>query len=181
MKSDLVRYLQATTTMIRQHIKTQRIGNYVCLEHFVMKNGRFWKPNADALPEDVRPGPTGQCFRNAANLALDHRNKYIYVEGYATSLIPVMHAWCVHWQTGEVIDPTWTGEFNTLRPVAREYYGIAINTNYLCEMLLNRERYGIIDAWELRWPMLTAPEREWRHPVNDLNRRSKIPKPVTQS
>lgn len=55
------------------------------------------------------------CFRNAALYALDNRLRY--VEGYATYIIPVHHAWCVD-ALGRVCEVTW-------KTLGSDYFGVA--------------------------------------------------------
>lgn len=165
MKSYIREYLKAEVKLMRKaHHGKAFMGGWYTTGHFILKNGRLWPNIVAPLPEGVEHGRMKECFRNAANLALGfYRNEYIYCEGYAISIIPVMHAWCVDLQ-GNVIDPTW----NNGTAVGSEYYGIAIKAMYLQERLVKQKHYGLIDAWVERWPMLTDKPDDWRHPVNDL-------------
>lgn len=54
------------------------------------------------------------CFRNAAMFAILHRLPY--VEGYATHMIPVHHAWCLD-HDGRVIEVTW-------KTFGSDYFGV---------------------------------------------------------
>lgn len=55
-----------------------------------------------------------ECFFNAQKLALFAPTEFRYVEGYACGHvgIPVLHGWCVHAQTGAVVDPTFRLDFS---------------------------------------------------------------------
>lgn len=164
-KSYIKDFLKAELFMMRRYAKGHaKLNGWYSTGHFVLKNGRVWREIAAKIPQDVEIGRKGECFRNAANLALGwYRNEYIYCEGYAISVIPMPHAWCVDLQ-GNVIDNTW----NNGAAKGSEYYGIAIKAMYLQERLLAQKHFGLIDAWEARWPMLHDDPKEWRHPINDI-------------
>lgn len=136
--------------------KPTGIGGYLCLYDFVLRQGREWTyaPKPRAIPW----GKMGLCFMNAAHLAMSRRD-LIYCEGYASGLIPTPHAWVVT-KEGVVIDNTW-------RDRCESYYGIAIKRSYLRRSLLNYHRYGLIDQWEKKWPLLRDHPRLWRHPIMD--------------
>jgi hypothetical protein len=156
-------FLKAEVKMLRRSKTAGRWNGWRSTDEFVLKHGRNWPINGHELPEDVEIGKLGQCFRNATLLALGfHRNEYIYCEGYALNIIPMAHAWCVDGTTGRVIDPTWGQDTTT------DYFGLAFNVMYLQEHLLEHRTYGLIDAWEARWPLLTAKIEDWRHPINDF-------------
>ena len=122
---------------------------YSCIEDFILKNGRSFKPMP--LPKKVKRGKMKQCFKNAADLALDSsltpgHIELVYVEGYALNIIPVHHAWCVD-REGNVYDNTWPDG-------GKEYYGVMFTTSFLADRLLKSKTYGLIDQWELDWPLL---------------------------
>lgn len=85
-----------------------------------------YKGPADLLVREGRwfcVGPASQlisggtpkaCFANAASYAL--RNRLRYVEGYATAIIPVHHAWCSD-NHGNVHEVTWPD-------IGHAYFGI---------------------------------------------------------
>lgn len=159
-RSAILQFLSAEIKMMRRNGCANRLNGWYSTGHFIKTHGRLWKPCPE-LPKSVRPGTAKQCFKDAALLAM-RRPDLIYCEGYGLSIFPVLHAWCVD-QSGKVVDPTWTG--NGI--YAREYFGVAILTDYLTEALLQQKHYCLIDAWEQRWPMLTAPVASWRHPIMD--------------
>lgn len=130
------------------------------------EHGRNWKPAP--LPKDVRSGIKQGCFHNCATLALRWQ-RFIYCEGYACGVIPVLHAWLLDAQ-GNVIDPTWTGGRNMAEP-GIDYFGVAIKTKYLIERtaMLQRGPFvaSILDDWINDYPILSAPIDDWKHPINN--------------
>ncbi len=103
----------------------------------VLDNGRFFKPKE--TPEGVKQGPMKQCFKNAAQLAMENRD-YVYVEGFATVKelpgYPIAHAWVVD-KDGNVIDNTWTTPGNS-------YFGIPFETDFLLETVTDTGYWGLI-------------------------------------
>lgn len=66
-------------------------------------------------------GPIKECFTNAWHAAMD--NGWLYVEGYANSIIPVAHAWCID-DEGVVVETTW-------EQAGSEYYGVALDPRWV--------------------------------------------------
>lgn len=91
---------------------------------FLLQHGREFGDRSP-LPKGVRQGPPKYCYANAGALALDKRRKgrYVYCEGFATNIIPTMHAWCYDRETGLIVDPTWErGE---------QYIGLPFRADYV--------------------------------------------------
>lgn len=166
--SGIETYLRMVKAVADQGEKRTR-GGYSCAEDFVIKRGR--PMNATVNPVACGGLRTrGECFRNAATLALSPRSRLIYCEGFAhTGLIPTLHAWVMTFD-GRTIDPTWGLE-------GIEYYGVAIRRDYLSKIVNRSEFWGsLIDCWKLRWPMLDAHPRDWRHEIMD-----KLPSPEAEA
>lgn len=100
-------------------------------------HGRFFTPAE--RPDDVAPATPKMCFQNAFQLAMS-RPDLTYVEGFALSVVPLHHAWCVT-DDGVVVDPTWTGG-NGLDPGAA-YYGVPLTRDALVREALRSGRYGV--------------------------------------
>jgi hypothetical protein len=81
--------------------------------------------------------------------------KWVYIEGFAipaTGGLAVLHAWVTNPEHPVVAyDPTWgTG---------REYFGIPFRLDYVLGMHEKTGRPGILDVWELGWPLLRGEDR----------------------
>ena len=124
---------------------------YSSIFDFVSKNGREYKAKAAATMTRNR------CFENAYKLA--KARGWIYVEGYARPAagLPVLHAWVVDPETGEALDPTWTHAENA------EYFGCAFPIWYVERIIFERKYYGVIDAMEIGYPLLTGRDK---YPIN---------------
>lgn len=117
------------------------------------------------LPKGARRGKMGNCYCNATRLA--DRYDLIYCEGYAVSVnvpyLPLLHGWCLHPETLEVIDPTWKD--------GSGYYGVAYTHGWVRKVALDTLVFGIIDNWQghddLRGQMMSGKITPdvWKHPV----------------
>lgn len=156
-------FLASEVRMLSMMQSPPHIGGYRSMGDFVLQNGVAFEPAP--CPKDVRPGELKQCFKNAADLVIHNPSRFIYCEGYAAGVIPVHHAWVfdVCGSFGALVDNTW------LRNMAgTDYFGIAINYEYLSDTLLSTERYcSLIDRWSDGWPILTDDPKLWRHPIMD--------------
>lgn len=85
--------------------------------------------------------PKKQCFQNAAELAFQHPEDLLYVEGYAFADIeihmPLAHAW-LETREGFVVDPTWQK--------GSGYFGIPFSAERLAGYLAESEQYGILQS-----------------------------------
>ena len=125
---------------------------YLCCQDFVLQNGtEFSSP--EPFPNLMEPK---QCFCNAATLMLINEQRYVYCEGYATSIIPVDHAWVLDTWTDEIVDPTWAEP-------GIEYFGIAFNTQYVRRRLCKNEVYGLIDTYWDNFELLRDTTTEWKY------------------
>ena len=146
-KTGLMEYLEAVTKMFPKEAKREG-REYSSVEEFVLKHGKFYTPKE--LPKNVLEGKVKDCYMNAWHLATE-RKDLTYVEGYAASVIPVMHAWCVDKQ-GNVIDPTWgTG---------KAYYGVPFTTDYIMKTAMRRKYFGILDNYQEGYPLLKERPKE---------------------
>jgi hypothetical protein len=153
-------FLHATVTLISRNNIHVRGSKYSCLDEFILEHGRAFHNVVSFKDYKLRQGIPKECYRNAA-LVAQRRDDLIYCEGYATSVIPVMHAWLVDKQ-GNVIDNTWEGGRYDDGKYPRAYFGIPIKRTYLVRSLCNRKIYGVIDNWENEWPILKDDPSLWK-------------------
>lgn len=158
---DIEAMLRAEAELVRR-MRHNRFG-YHGLADFVLKNGAYMPTPEGKLPTGIRRGKVGYCFENAGRLAA-FNDRYIYCEGFALCVFPMLHAWIVDSETGQVLDPTWQGR-RGLTTVT--YYGIAVNTPWLLSQVYANEHWGLIDLPHERWPMLRESPDKWRHPITD--------------
>jgi hypothetical protein len=105
------------------------------------------------------------CFDNAGRIARSHPELH-YAEGWFTTHdgFRIHHAWLVN-EAGVVRDPTLTGDD---QPV--DYFGIVFTTEYLCQVCVAANGFGIFQ-W-LHNPMWKMTDAELRQRYSaDLRRR----------
>lgn len=124
---------------------------YHSIDELLLDKAKFFTPPQESLD---KLGEPKLCFMNAYQYMLSH-DDIIYVEGYANRVIPLMHAWCVD-KTGVVLETTW-------EEPGEAYFGVAINREYVFDIVLKARRYGVLDAWDLKWPILADPPEKWLH------------------
>jgi hypothetical protein len=109
-----------------------------------------------------RLGIPKACYYNAYHLAR-RRARLRYVEGFALSVIPMEHAWCVDEQ-GRIVDPTWGEDFNLIegkRPV--DYFGMAFDLDLVRRIRkLTKQLSMLWEFWHWRevYPILKAEMEE---------------------
>ncbi len=103
---------------------------YRSYEGLVLAEGRYW---IEARVENH--GPYKECYNNAFYAAT--KNNWQYVEGYATSIIPVGHAWCL--DGDDIVETTWDTPGD-------EYWGIVFPLDYVSEITLETGRWGILGS-----------------------------------
>lgn len=137
------------------------VNGYKTLADFLLKHAQDFEPQP--LPKHFRPMKIGNCYMNAAMLAMGSHaeHRLTYCEGYALNVFPVQHAWCID-PSGKVIDPTWAPRRGRRIRQGSEYFGIPIKQSYLMRRLSEQRCYGLIDRWEDGWPMLQDKPEAWR-------------------
>jgi len=134
MKIDAAHDKQAREQGLREFLEWTAKVMPVGLLALIHERGRSF--TSAALPADVERGEAKQCFRNAFQLAMS-RDDLIYVEGYASSIIPVLHAWCVTTR-GVVVDPTWKDAEECA------YYGIPLRRDFAQRLTFRNQFYGLL-------------------------------------
>lgn len=130
--AELVEYLETVSSALKIYEHPDR--QFRCYEELMLAHGRLM-PQAP-LPPDIERGKPKECFSNCQDLVLTDPS-LTYVEGYATFEtlpIAVPHAWALT-DEGSVVDSTWTQE-------NRHYFGIAINQDWLLDLLGDRISRG---------------------------------------
>lgn len=123
---------------LQSQCNRQKVSTY----GFIMQHGREWPTTSKSFP---RWGEFKECFKNALEAAMLH--DLVYCEGYAFSVIPTLHAWCIDPKTKTVIDPTW--EKGT------QYFGVPFRTKYVLEFTDRHMVYdSIVENYRDKWPLL---------------------------
>lgn len=110
------------------------------LSRYLSEHGKEW--DAAPLPDGVKPGKLGECYKNATMLLMD-RDDVDYVEGvaYRSSIgkeFGFMHAWVVD-RGGKVIDNTWPGD--TSKNV---YFGVKYPRDKYLAHIIKTKVYGVL-------------------------------------
>ena len=105
------------------------------------------------LPRGWWPGEPQACYANSLQAAI--ARKWVYVEGFAIpkpGSLAVLHAWVTNpYNSGVAYDPTWRA--------GREYFGIPFRLEYVLRMCERTGHPGVLDIWELGWPLLRGDDR----------------------
>jgi hypothetical protein len=140
-------YIKAEVAMIRSHTHIPDINGYCSMGDFILRNGRVFHPGDICWALGKQ-----NCFQHAAVAAMEERS-LTYCEGYAISIIPVLHAWLLG-PDGKVIETTW-------KEMGHAYYGIPFRTDYVRSQIKLNKHYSMIDQWEKDWPTINAPKETW--------------------
>lgn len=134
-----------------RHNETAKVNPY----RWLLDNGRRfdWSP----LPPRMRRRAPKACFWNSLQLAERGRGRFAYIEGFATAMLPVHHAWCFDRETGRIVDATWVE--------GSGYVGVPVRTAYV-RARLNRGASALLD-WLRDFPVEAGavPRGEWEEPL----------------
>jgi len=153
-ESQLTWYLESMSELMKKcNQRNSRAPDFKGhgLEAFVLEYGRPMKHEVYDPEKWGVIGENKECYANAARLAMRHDKYLIYCEGYAASIIPCLHAWCIERASGVVVDPTWK-EGITNEPVLHaDYYGISMQPGFMARVMLQSKTYGVLEgvAWEI--------------------------------
>ena len=136
---------------------------FTTIRELVARHGRAYT---------IRPLPRGwwsrepqACYANALHAAI--AGKWVYVEGFAIpkpGSLAVLHAWVTNpHNSGVAYDPTWRA--------GREYFGIPFRLEYVLRMCKRTGHPGVLDIWELGWPLLRGDD-----PIEDVMWKSDRPR-----
>ncbi len=123
---------------------------------WVLDNGRDFE--FSPLPKGVRRKRPKFCYSNSMRLAGKDRDRYVYVEGFASTPLAsgLPHAWCFDRKTRLVVDLTLQ--------VAIDYVGVPIRYSYAWKVCERNRLFGnVIDDWDAGCPLVTGavPREEW--------------------
>lgn len=156
MVTGLKGYLTSMVEMVRQmRSKGAWDYPYVCVEDFILTNGRhFFNISDDAGFIKRHKGKAKGCFANVQRHLTMNANAgdLLYTEGYAIAdkvPIPLYHAWLTRKNTLEVIDLTWEKGI--------EYFGVIFPTTLVLNNILEQESYAsLVDDWQNDFPFITG-------------------------
>ena len=127
--SNVRQYLEQISSMTKD-------SNFKSLESFILEKGESFDSEKYPAKYQSWRGKMKDCFKNAFWLAIENED-LTYVEGYALSIIPVLHAWCVDKQN-RVIDPTWPDQENC------QYYGVKFEKEFVRKFITKSKIYGLL-------------------------------------
>jgi len=132
---------------------------YTTPEAYVLAKGQLWHRQGWTLPDRVKLMTPKHCFDNAYRLAT-RRKGLRYVEGYyATSILPLPHAWCVD-ADGRVIDPTWRRlDQPPYDADVPSYFGVVFPLEVVQAARTGSDNCSVLQDWEHGYPVLRR-ERE---------------------
>jgi hypothetical protein len=102
---------------------------YPSYESLVLKYGTLYTGGRLEVSGRIK-----ECYINAYYAARD--NGWTYVEGYASSIIPVGHAWCLDGD-GVVVETTWP-------EVGSEYYGVPLRPEWVLAQAMKTKHWGVL-------------------------------------
>lgn len=146
LEQEVRNYLKGMKEFLSNTNLGQAKLRYICQEDFILQNGRFYK--ATPRPLHTKQMTMKGCYANAYHLTVTNSNlQYCEGIGQGKGLFPMCHAWCIT-ESGQVIDPTWKK--------ADWYFGVTFPIEYVEHILFQKETYGVLDSFELKWPLLTG-------------------------
>lgn len=155
-------------TIIEEYLKALSKFNqgknwpYQNLYDFLIKEGQQFTKIHDFRETGYERGEAKNCYGNSYQIAVMDNN-INYCEGIAVAHnvpLPMAHAWNYIPGLG-VVDSTWKNGV--------EYFGVVIPKWYLTQLVLNSSRYGVLDAWDLGWPLLSG-KHKWPLTMTQVNK-----------
>jgi hypothetical protein len=173
--TDIERWLTNTTAM-KATLPVPAGTIYRGMDDFILRHGRLYTPQeltpaerkiVTAAARRTKPFKIKECFYNAQKmLRADETDTLVYVEGYATSIIPIHHGWLtindkvIDFTMRERVDgktverrPYGAGIFGAWK-ADREYFGVPIPKERMLAFTADGMGASIIDDWQNGWPLL---------------------------
>lgn len=120
---------------------------YSSTEQWLLDHGQFWTPSLKTTPMRAN-----RCFDNAFDRAWktqrrrNTNDRFRYVEGWALTVIPVHHAWCIDGQD-RVVELTW-------RHPGLAYFGAVFTIEEVQARRHVGREVSLLDDWERDYPLL---------------------------
>lgn len=149
METPTYNYLKLIASMKIKYPSKKFEWEYHGQEDLILREGKQYE--YAKKPKGVRYGPWKYCFRTSYYLAESNPQRYTYCEGFATSIIPTLHAWCIDRETGKVVDTTWRHDHVSSE---RGYIGIEFPLSVVRGFMFASGQHGMIDTWSIGWPMM---------------------------
>jgi hypothetical protein len=140
-QEELVNYLTLITEARGEAPAGYRYNGY---EAYVLDRGKVYTRLSLTELERME---AGNCFANCWSVATLRADLFTYCEGWASSVIPIHHAWLID-RAGNVVDPTW-GHRQSLKMT---YYGVTFTANEI-----SAEAVRILKAGDPGFSMLSPP------------------------
>jgi hypothetical protein len=124
---------------------------FATVRDLVLRHGRSF--TRKRLPPGRWSREPQACYANALGAAMTRG--LVYVEAFATAkpgALAVLHSWVTDAKDPTIAyDPTWK--------TGHEYVGIPFRLDYVLRMRAKAGHPGVLDIWELGWPLLRGDDR----------------------
>lgn len=145
---------QLTKTGLAPDLSIFLASNFLNVEekdfHLLLDCFRVFE--APVQPAELFYSEKGSCFFNAACNSKESKGALFAVEGFATTVIPIMHAWNVQRCGSLILDSTWYNAL-TEKP-GGNYFGAVVRPEFLArhlqKCLKGGTYYSILDLFLLR-------------------------------
>jgi len=156
--SNIKEYIDLNIGFLEENYNNEDEKGYKSIYHFLKKEGSEFNIVDIKYTEE---GIIKECFKNSLDLCFTNQEKYIYTEGYTITFgLPILHAW-ITTTDGKIIDPT----IRKHEKVGSEYFGVQFDFNYVIETTNEKKTYGILDNYQMGFPILTGEHKkeDWKY------------------
>ena len=131
---------------------------YYGMADFTAHEGEEFK--VPGSPPPIKLQTPKECYRNCANTALSHPDKYSYCEGYVRDSglpFPIEHAWLQDNATKMVVDPTLGWRPHT------QYFGVKFDDAFLRKKLLQNGHYGLASNGDIPNDLVLGADKDYKY------------------